>query len=324
MKASSATRERWDYPRAYSGRMLLALAAAVLLLALTGPRVDLGRLFAATPGSGGIGTLVGRFFPPHLSETRPIESIQDFDRAQLPPFAHLEQRRVVEERIDRESLALVRTISMREVLVEPLGYVARVAVKIVETFEIALWGTMLAVLGGLPLALLSARTTTPHRLIAGIARMIVGVLRAIPELVSALLLVAVYGFGPIAGVLALGIHAAGFLGKFFADDIENADRKPQDAFAAIGASRLAIWRLAVLPQVLPGYIGYALYILDRNLRMATVIGLVGAGGIGQELKGRFDMYEYSRVGTILIAIFLVVIALDALSGLVRRRLTGVE
>lgn len=86
-----------------------------------------------------------------------------------------------------------------------------------------------------------------------------------------------YGFGPIAGVLALGLHAAGFLGKFYAEDIENADKKPQEALEAIGAGKLKTLWYGVIPQVLPQYIAYTAYILDRNLRMATVIGLVGDG-----------------------------------------------
>lgn len=97
------------------------------------------------------------------------------------------------------------------------------------------------------------------------------------------------------------------------------DRRPQEALAAIGAGRLAIWRMAVLPQVMQHHIGSTLYVLDRNVRMATVIGLVGAGGIGQELKGRYDMYEYGHVGTILLAIFLVVLLLNRLSERLRRR-----
>jgi phosphonate transport system permease protein len=167
--------------------------------------------------------------------------------------------------------------------------------------------------------MLSATNMMPLWPVRFAARSVVGLLRAVPELISALFLVIAYGFGPIAGFLALGLHGAGVLGKFFADDMENADPKPQEALRAIGASRLAIWRMAILPQVMPHNIGSTLYILDRNVRMATVIGLVGAGGIGQELKGRYDMYDYGHVGTILLAIFLVVLLLDQASGRLRRR-----
>ena len=127
-------------------------------------------------------------------------------------------------------------------------------------------------------------------------------------------------FGLIAGVLALGLRAAGFLGKFDAEDIENADKKPQEALEAIGAGKLKTLWYGVLPQVLPQYIAYTLYILDRNIRMATVIGLVGAGGVGQELKGRFDMFQYDHVATILIAIFIVVFLLYQFSARLRAKL----
>ena len=154
-----------------------------------------------------------------------------------------------------------------------------------------MWGTLLAMLIGAPLAFFGARNLSPHPLLVTLSRAVVSLLRAIPELISALFFVLAYGFGPIAGVLALALHAAGFLGKFYAEDIENADTGPQEALRAIGANRLKLLRYAMLPQVLPQYIAYTLYILDRNVRMATVIGLVGAGGIGLELKGRYDLYN---------------------------------
>jgi phosphonate transport system permease protein len=118
----------------------------------------------------------------------------------------------------------------------------------------------------------------------------------------------------------LGFHAAGFFGKFYAEDIENADKGPQEALFAIGASKLKVLWFGVLPQVLPQYIAYTLYILDRNVRMATVIGIVGAGGIGQELKGRYEMFNYGHVSTILLVLFITVFLLDRLSARLRARL----
>ncbi|WP_286803676.1 PhnE/PtxC family ABC transporter permease, partial [Marinobacter sp. UBA2498] len=161
---------------------------------------------------------------------------------------------------------------------------------------------------------------SPNRVTYTLARGFISLLRSVPELIVALFLVLAYGFGPIAGVLALGLHAAGFLGKFYAEDIENADKQPQEALEAIGAGKIKTVLYAVMPQVLPQYVAYTAYILDRNLRMATVVGLVGAGGIGQELKGRFDMYDYGHVMTILIAIFLFVFLLDQLSARIRSRM----
>jgi phosphonate transport system permease protein len=145
-------------------------------------------------------------------------------------------------------------------------------------------------------------------------------LRATPEIILAMVLVLGFGFGPVPGILALGLHSAGFLGKFFADDIENADRGPQEALRAAGAGRLGVFRLAVLPQVLPQYAAYVQYILERNVRTATIIGIVGAGGIGVELKGRWDMFHYQHVATILLAIFLTVVLLEQVVGRLRARL----
>jgi phosphonate transport system permease protein len=192
-----------------------------------------------------------------------------------------------------------------------------------QSLEIALWGTFLALAAGLPLAYLGARGYAPHRVVYVLSRTTSSYFRAVPELVSALILVLAFGFGPMAGVLALGFHSAGFLGKFFADDVENADRGPQEALFAVGANKLKVLRHAVLPQVLPQYIAYTQYILERNVRMATVIGVVGAGGIGIELKGRFDMFDFGHVSTILLVIFVTVLLLEQISQRLRGRLIAV-
>lgn len=183
------------------------------------------------------------------------------------------------------------------------GYLLLVLWLMLQTVEIAAWGTLLAIAVGAPLALLGARGYSPHPLVMLAAHGFASFLRSIPDLISALFFVLAFGFGPIAGILALGLHTAGFLGKFFAEDIENAPRGPQDALRAAGAGRLKVLRFAVLPQVMPSYMGYMQYILERNIRTATVIGIVGAGGIGQELKGCFEMFQFQHVATMLLVIF---------------------
>jgi phosphonate transport system permease protein len=311
--------------------VVLALIAFVVFWK-TGMDVEMDRAVALS--SGGIAAALGsktdsqvargfseifhQMFPPQISEATETTRIEHFDRFHLPLFSHIEARQVAVKVLDRETLGLKTTYERREVLVRPFGYLLHVSAKLLETLEIALWGTFLAVVIGVPLAILSARNLTPHPLVAVSSRALVSLFRAVPELVAALFFVLAYGFGPIAGVLALALHAAGFLGKFYAEDIENADPKPQEALTAIGTGRLKVLAYAILPQVLPQYIAYTLYILDRNTRMATVIGLVGAGGIGQELKGRYDLYNYSHVCTILIAVFILVFALDQLSSRLRR------
>jgi phosphonate transport system permease protein len=171
----------------------------------------------------------------------------------------------------------------------------------------------------LPLGILSSRNYTPHRFIYSFSRGWLSFHRAMPELIIALFLVLMYGFGPIAGVLALAIHTSGVLGKFFADEIENAPPGPQTALTASGASRLKVLRYAVFPHVFPAWIAYVQYIFERNIRTATVLGIVGAGGIGMELKGRWDLFDYGHVSTILLAIFLTVVLLEYFSQKMRNK-----
>lgn len=324
----------WRYPSSYGAKTVLVLLAAVLVLWFTGQRLEIDRMVSLTSEAvlaaagieqssevaDGLASIGAKLFPLQVSERVEVSRIDGFDRRELPPFSHLEVTDTSVETLNPETLEMERRTERTEYLVRRFGYLEHVAAKMLETLEIALWGTVLAVLLGFPLALMGARNLSRSRLLSAASSAAVGLLRSVPELISALFLVIAYGFGPIAGVLALALHAAGFLGKFYAEDIENSDPKPQDALRALGASRLKLLRYAILPQVLPQYTAYTLYILDRNVRMATVIGLVGAGGIGQELKGRYDMYDYPRVATILVAIFLVVLLLDRVASRLRRSL----
>lgn len=324
---------RWRYPAAFGWRSVVLAAIALVLLVWTGARVEMNR--AAALSAEGLGAALGlredsqvarafstigsQLFPPVIAERTDIAQIENFDPATLPPFAHIETEIREIPDLNPDTLKMETRQERQVVLVEPFGYVLKVGLKLLETLEIALWGTLLAVLLGFPLAILGASNLAPHPVVRWMSRTVVALLRAVPELISALFLVLAFGFGPIAGVLALALHAGGFFGKFYADDIESAERAPQEALAAIGASKLEILRHAILPQVMPQYMASTLYILDRNVRMATVVGLVGAGGVGQELKGRYDLYQYGHVGTILIAIFALVLMLELLANAVRRR-----
>lgn len=323
----------WELPRPYGARSLAVLFLVVVLGFFAAQRVEIGRMLSLT-GEGvlaavglrdqsqvlsGLGAIARSLFPSQISERTEVARIEGFDRHRLPWFSHVETVETHDPKLNPQTLQMEEVVDRREVLVEAFGYLWHVAVKMLETFEIAIWATLLAIVLSAPLAWCSAKNYTPNRVAYALARSVVGMCRAVPELVSALFLVLAYGFGPIAGVLALALHSAGFLGKFYAEDIETADDKPQEALRAIGANKLKVMRFAVLPQVMPQFIAYTLYVLDRNVRMATVVGLVGAGGIGQELKGRYDMYNYAHVGTILIAIFLTVLLLDKVAARLRSR-----
>lgn len=323
----------WKFPAWLETRTLIVILAALAILIQTGRSLEIDRmlrltgeaLFAAAGApvesqvARGAGKIAASLFPLQIEERIDISRIEGFDRDDLPLFSRLERTEITVQRLNPETLEMEGRPEAIEVLVRPVGYLIHVLAKLVETLEIALWGTVIAVLMSAPLAFFSASNLTTGKLAYAFARGLVSWLRAVPELISALFLVIAYGFGPAAGVLALALHGAGFLGKFYAEDIENADPKPQEALRAMGANRLKVLRYGILPNVLPQYIAYTLYVLDRNVRTATVIGIVGAGGIGQELKGRFDMFNYQHVGTILIAIFVMVFIIDQLAARMRRR-----
>lgn len=325
---------QWHLNAPYDWRHALIAMLVFALFLFTGHRTEMDRMVVMTTAA--VGNVLGvvddsqvarglsrvgnAMWPPAIAEVEDLSRMPDFDRERLGLFERTETIERIEQRLNIETLQLEAHVEEVEVLIRPFGYVWTVFVKMIETLEIALWGTILSVLLSIPLAYFAARNYSPNRFTYNAARGIVSALRSMPELIVALFLVLAYGFGPIAGVLALGLHAAGFLGKFYAEDIENADKKPQEALEAIGAGKIKTLWYGVLPQVVPQYIAYTAYILDRNLRMATVVGLVGAGGIGQELKGRFDLFQYDHVMTILIAIFLFVFALDQVQARIRGKL----
>ena len=189
-----------------------------------------------------------------------------------------------------------------------------------ETIEIAFLGTFIAIILSIPVGLFSARNLAPNYLVFLIARIITIFFRAIPEFIIAMILVIAVGFGAIPGVLALGLHTMGFLAKFYAEDIEHVNKGPIEALKASGASKGQIISFAVIPQIIPSFVANNLYILDRNIRMATMLGIVGAGGIGYELLSSFRMFEYPKVSAIIIIIFITIFVIDHLSSLIRSKI----
>jgi len=191
---------------------------------------------------------------------------------------------------------------------------------LLDTLAMSIAGTALAILMALPLAFLAAATTTPNTAVYQAARLALNILRAIPELIMGILLVAAVGFGALPGVLALGLHSVGMVGKFFAEAVEHADPRPIEAARAAGASPLqVVWR-AILPQVLPQMADTAIYRWEYNFRASTVMGAVGAGGIGTQLMGSLRIMDYPQVLAILICILACVTLVDAFGGVLRKRL----
>ena len=194
------------------------------------------------------------------------------------------------------------------------------AYAMLETIEIAFLGTFIAITLSIPVGLFSARNLAPNYVVFLIARTITIFFRAIPEFIIAMILVIAIGFGAMPGVLALGIHTMGFLAKFYAEDIEHVNKGPIEALKSSGASKRQIISFAIIPQIIPSFIANNLYILDRNIRMATMLGIVGAGGIGYELQSSFRMFEYQKVSAIIIIIFIAIFIIDHLSSFIRSKI----
>lgn len=216
----------------------------------------------------------------------------------------------------RDSIKYVGDL-MGRLLPPDFSDLSELFVAMVETIEIGFLGTVLAILLALPTGLLSARNIAPNKIIYFVARTITIFFRAIPEFIMAMILVIAIGFGALPGILALGFHTMGFLAKFFGEEIEHVKQGPIDALEATGAKRYQIIMFAVVPQIMPSFIGFSLYILDRNIRMATMLGIVGAGGIGYRLQSAFRMFHYKEVAAIIIIIFVTIYIIDVISSKLR-------
>ncbi len=189
-----------------------------------------------------------------------------------------------------------------------------------ETIEIAFLGTFIAIVLSIPFGLFSARNLAPNYFVYIFCKTVVIFFRAIPEFIIAMILVIAIGFGAMPGVLALGLHTMGFLAKFYAEDIEHINKGPIDALKSSGATKSQIISFGIIPQILPAFVANNLYILDRNVRMATMLGIVGAGGIGYELQSSFRMFEYERVSAIVILIFFTIFLIDNFSSYIRSKI----
>ncbi|SDB71899.1 phosphonate ABC transporter, permease protein PhnE [Belnapia rosea] len=189
-----------------------------------------------------------------------------------------------------------------------------------ETVAIATLGTSLAALLALPLTLLAARPVAPLPALYHPARGLLDALRGIDGFVFALIFVAAVGLGPFAGMLGIALHSAGSIAKLWSEALETADFAPVEAALSAGGSRAQAAAVVLLPETLPQTASALLYVWEFNIRASTVLGLVGAGGLGQELKNAVDLLDFARVLAILIIIVALVLAADRLSVLLRRRL----
>jgi phosphonate transport system permease protein len=193
-----------------------------------------------------------------------------------------------------------------------------------ETILISYVGTLTGAVLAFALNFFAAQNTSPGPWLRFTVRRLLEFARTVPGIVFALIFVIAFGLGPMAGVLAIAIHSTGALGKLFSEIVENADMKPVEGVRSTGASWLSCMRFAVLPQVSAGYASYALLRFEINVREASVMGFVGAGGIGQELVVAIRKFYYSDVSAILVTIIITVFIIDIGTGWMRGRLFGKE
>ncbi len=262
------------------GLVVLGLLGAAALASAIATDLAPGRLLGAS-GRAGIAAFVDGMFPPDLS--RPY--VLTIARAAAQTLA----------------------VSVSSMLV---------AVVVGLTLGVAAVDPRLhgGVLGGTR----SGARARLRRLVYTVSRLGLAVTRSIPELFWALLFIVALGLGPFPGVLALGVHAGGVLGKLYAELIETLDPRPLEALRAAGASRLTVLAYGALPQLLPSGLSYTLYRWEISIREATVLGFVGAGGLGYELYLRLSLFQHDKLATLLLAIFVLVLIVDGLSAWVRR------
>jgi len=191
---------------------------------------------------------------------------------------------------------------------------------IIETVQMAIIGTTLAIFLSIPFALLAARNVSPHPAIYQASRMVLNWNRAIPDLIFALIFVSAVGLGPFGGVLALGIGSVGFMGKVYAESIEAIDPQQVKAIQATGANRMQAIFYSVFPQALPMVTSYSLLLFETNVRSATILGLVGAGGVGFTITKYMALFQYDRLLGALIFIILMVTIVDRFSDWLRSKL----
>lgn len=202
------------------------------------------------------------------------------------------------------------------------GDMGRIVEAMVETVWMALLGTVGAVILSYPLALAAAHNTTKSRILRAISRGVITLSRAVPEIILAAIFVAAFGPGPFSGILALALHSIGMIGRLFADAIETATEQPREAVVSVGATKRQTTRSAILPQALPSMIATSLFRFEINLRGSAILGLVGAGGIGQIISESLETIQYRPALAAVLVLFVVILAIEIVSTSVRQSLIG--
>ena len=202
-----------------------------------------------------------------------------------------------------------------------LAFFPTILEPLLETLLMAFWGTTIATLVALPVAYLAARNVTPYYpLTYPFGRAIIVISRSVHELIFALIFVSALGLGPLPGIIALGVRSIGFIAKTTAEAIENVDRRPIEAMEGTGANGFVVFLFGIFPQIFPIAVGNVIFQLDINLRRASILGMVGAGGIGYVFAEQMQAYNWNNAGTVVLGIALMVIMGEFISNRVRTRL----
>lgn len=209
---------------------------------------------------------------------------------------------------------------LKELFPPDFSRISNLSGALAVTLKMAIAGTVIGVILSIPLGVFASSNFTPFLAIKFVARTLIALFRTIPDLIWAMFFVITVGLGPLAGTLAIVIDTMGFCGRFFAESIEECDKPSVEGLESLGASRLATIICAVFPSVLPSFTNTTLFSLEKAVRSSVILGLVGAGGIGIELKVAMDTFRYAEASTIIIAIFLMVVVVERLSSYIRSKL----
>ncbi len=194
-----------------------------------------------------------------------------------------------------------------------------ISLYMAQTLQMGIVGVFFGVLLSLPVALLASSNTSPHWTVRNLTRIAVATARTVPDLIWALIFVICVGPGVLAGILAIVLDTVGFCGRFFSERIEESQKGPVEALTATGGKRLPVIFGSIIPECFPSFTATSLYAVEKAIRSAVVLGLVGAGGIGVELKATMDLWRYDQAMAIILVILVVVITVEQVSSAIRRR-----
>jgi phosphonate transport system permease protein len=281
--------------------LFMALFLLVLWWAFDGAKIRPGELVQGIPE---IGVTLGRMLPPDFSKVTDAKNYflpEDVSLTNLffPLSASEEIARIKQRWWDNT-------------------FPQTIVGATIETVQMALAGTFLALLVAFPVGFFAARNTTPHPAVYHASRVILNFLRTIPDLALGLLFVSAVGLGAFAGTLALFVHTSAVLGKLLSESVENIDEGIVEAIRATGAGYSQVLSFAVLPQVLPDLISFTLYRLETNIRVAAVLGMIGAGGIGSLMYTSFRTFQYPEASAMVLVLIVLVMLVDNASSRLRR------